>query len=336
MYGKPLTDAEIQKITRDMAKRWDVSIAAPDEPDCSTSVPVCLAGLNPACSDGSAVSCSSGESVCPAGQVAECTACAASNICPSGVSGCTHWFDAQAGSSLRGDISANYPQVSSGGDKINLWCDKASGNHATAMGSPVLRTSVINSYNAIETVDAVSSFIAQGKTTNTDFTVIAVANFDLGTSTVVGSYQKLGLGNHNRVLRTDVGTGTCYSTCSAPELCSFGHQTVPTDTNHIMSFSFNESTKKRMSVVNGKKLIDSVAMSHVPDADYRMSGIMLGETFTGFVGEVAIYNRTLSESEAAEIECGMATRWGLCASMLSGYCTGTSNPACGSASYTCP
>jgi prepilin-type N-terminal cleavage/methylation domain-containing protein len=238
--------------------------------------------------------------------------------CPYGVSGCRHWLDAQDAATR---LSSSYTSVTTNGNPVSIWCDKSpTQSHAIGLGSPTLTTSAINGYPAITMTNLTNNMIASGRGHNAyfandgEFTFYAVARPTVAVSgPFFGAYQT-NIGFWSSYPYATVMNSLCYANSGSLTSCVGSAGLISNNNNYILGGSYNgpsAATKQRLISLNGTVLTNNTDNIASNVWGQLKGGMGVGNVFTGSIGEVLTYDRSLTTAERKNVECGLATKWGI-------------------------
>ena len=233
---------------------------------------------------------------------------------PTQITGCSLWLDA-----------ADSSTVILSGVNVTQWNDK-SGNaaNATASGNGILYTqSAINSKPAI---------LLPGNSTYTFFTGTSISGtlnqaIFIVTTTISGitQYSRLlsfgGAGDYNSLGNMVVGWNSPGGVLIErngiflPSTNALVYST-PFITSSVISGTSVLGYINGTNTLTGTTTSTNFTHSQYEIGSYTASG---GYTWYGYVGEVIIYNSSISDTQRQQIEGYLAQKWGLTGSLISGH-----------------
>ena len=233
---------------------------------------------------------------------------------PTQITGCSLWLDA-----------ADSSTVILSGVNVTQWNDK-SGNaaNATASGNGLIYTqSAINSKPAI---------LLPGNTTYTFFTGTSISGtlnqaifIVITTISGITQYSRLfsfgGAGDYNSLGNMVVGWNSPGGVLIErngiflPSTNALVYST-PFITSSVISGTSVLGYINGTNTLTGTTTSTNFTHSQYEIGSYTGSG---GYTWYGYVGEVIIYNSSISDTQRQQIEGYLAQKWGLTASLISGH-----------------
>ena len=227
---------------------------------------------------------------------------------------CKLWLDAA-------DSSATSMTFSSG-NTLSLWKDKSgSNNNATAYNSPTLTQNAINGYQAISTFRSpyFRGSISITGTTYTLFTVATRSTGSFGTDTRLVSFA---VNNSSADYNTTAASIGLFAQPAAQTLGTYR-------TSWIASNAYTMDTPFVASVTytgtNGYMWFNGSNASYTGASSSGTFGItvyaianqpsLTSEFWNGYIGEVIVYNTSLSTPDRQQVEGYLAWKWGLQANL---------------------
>ena len=227
---------------------------------------------------------------------------------------CKLWLDAA-------DSSATSMTFSSG-NTLSSWKDKSgSNNNATAFNSPTLTQNAINGYQAISTFRS-PYFRGSISITGTTYTLFTVATRSTGS-----------FGSDTRLVSFAVNNSSADYNTTAASIGLFAQpaaQTLGTyRTSWIASNAYTMDAPFLASVTytgtNGFMWFNGSNASYTGASSSGTFGItvyaianqpaLTNEFWNGYIGEVIVYNTSLSTPDRQQVEGYLAWKWGLQANL---------------------
>lgn len=254
-----------------------------------------------------------------------------STFVPTSIGNCQLWLDAA-------DSSATSMTFSSG-NILSAWKDKSgSNNTATAYNSPTLTQNAINGYQAISTFRS-PYFTGSISITGTTYTLFTVATRSTGS-----------FGNDTRLVSFAVNNSSPDYNTTAASIGLFAQpaaQTLGTyRTSWIASNAYTMDAPFVASVTytgtNGYMWFNGSNASYTGTSSSGTFGItvyalanqpsLTNEFWNGYIGEVIVYNTSLSITDRQQVEGYLAWKWGLQANLPANHpyknsAPNTTNPA---------
>jgi hypothetical protein len=245
--------------------------------------------------------------------------------CPTVVTGCSYWFDAQeAGSIIKDGIGPI-----TDGDEVISWCDKSGNNrHATKLVSPKYETNSIGGHPSIKTIfndstNSYGSLLAPVANFPDGFTSIAIIK-PVGSAPTTHNFILSDYSNYpSRYNHSLVWLGYKLYTYLGNDRASNTVTDIIIGQPYIVSYSGTKNlVADHLMHFNGK----AGGFFETPNTYTNSSSfdskvpLHIGANANANIGEIVYYPRKLDEAERKQIECDMAAKWGLLASMEAGYC----------------
>ena len=235
---------------------------------------------------------------------------------PTSISGCGLWLDSVDTSSM----------TFSSGSNISQWKDKSGlNNHATGFNSPVLTTSSINGNQAIAT-NSTAYFIGPVSVTGTTLTVFCVARITILPNG--GNDQRLvSLVNGNNVDygRTD-STIALFNQGNTSTIALWrtsgpiANNAIVANTPFLAVSGYDGTNGYLWKDGSAGTLASGASSGTFAITKYGVGGgAYIGEFWSGSIGEVIIYNTSLSTSERQAVEGYLSHKWRLNSSLPSDH-----------------
>ncbi len=232
----------------------------------------------------------------------------------AGVLGLKLWLDAQDTTTLYSNSNCTTAGVPANGGTLGCWKDKSgNSNNAVATDKPTYVTSAFNSKPAIR--------FASTNYMNTNLSAIANSNYSI--LAVVQRRSDVGnnyfIGNKFSVCDTNCGLHLGYLTSTRVRLDQINNgltETIPAYTSPIPSLFaawFDSSSGHYINIDNGtitKSNTEKTALITTADA-WIGRGYMAAAQFNGDIGEIMVYNTSLSNTSRQDIQDYLVNKWGL-------------------------
>ena len=237
---------------------------------------------------------------------------------PTQISGCRLWLDSQDNSTF----------TFSSGSNIATWLDKSGvGNNATGVSSPVLTANLINGRQAIATATGpyfTGSISITGNTVTTFAVALTTASLPLG-----GSDQRLvSLVSGGGVdYGTQDGTIALFNQGNSSWIGTWRVSGPIANSGITQNVAFLACSKydgtNGFLWKNGSpgSIASSASSGNFSVTKYGIGNLAnpTSEFWRGYIGEVIIYNTSLSDTDRRNVEGYLAQKWGLTASLIAGH-----------------
>ena len=227
---------------------------------------------------------------------------------PTSISGCGLWLDSVDTSSM----------TFSSGSNISQWKDKSGlNNHATGFNSPVLTTNNINGNQAIAT-NSTAYFIGPVSVTGTTLTVFCVARITI-LPNGANDQRLVSLVNGNSVDygRTD-STIALFNQGNTSTIALWrtsgpiANNAIVANTPFLAVSGYDGTNGYLWKDGSAGTLASGVSSGTFAITKYGVGGgAYIGEFWSGSIGEVIIYNTSLSTSERQAVEGYLSHKWRL-------------------------
>ena len=231
---------------------------------------------------------------------------------PSRISGLQLWLDATKG--LFDATSGGNP-VTTDGATIARWEDQSSSGYhvtqATSANRPVLKTGIKNNKNVVRfdgTNDALisASISSDNLPKLTAFFVVSAAGGGGGNA---GRFIERGTGSFNVFMFS--GTGPSM-------ICGGGQLTagsVSLSTFNLISSRWTGGAGLGTTIIRTNKSLagtgNTSSTPNVANTTYQIGNrTALDRTFNGDVGEIIIYNESLTDAQIDQVESYLYSKWG--------------------------
>ena len=232
---------------------------------------------------------------------------------PSRISGLQLWLDATKG--LFDATSGGNP-VTTDGATIARWEDQSSSGYnvlqATLANRPILKTGIKNNKNVVRfdgTNDALisASISSDNLPKLTAFFVVSAAGGGGGNA---GRFIERGTGSFNVFMFS--GTGPSM-------ICGGGQLTagsVSLSTFNLISSRWVGGAGSGTTIIRTNKSLAGTGFTsstpNVANTTYQIGNrTALDRTFNGDVGEIIIYNESLTDAQIDQVESYLYSKWGL-------------------------
>jgi len=234
---------------------------------------------------------------------------------PTSITGNVLWLDAADRTSF----------TFSSGNNISQWKDKSGlNNHATSYNTPVLTASAINTYQAVAT-PSTQYFLGSTSITGTTFTAFSVAQTTRAQPNIATDQRLVSLADATNADYADIrfaiglfnqGSSATISTYrGGPIAGSTIAQNTPFQAvskyDGTNGFIWKDGVSGGSSASSGTFAITKYSIGNQANPT--------GEYWNGAIGEVLIYNVSLTDTQRQKIEGYLAWKWGLQGSLPAGH-----------------
>ena len=228
---------------------------------------------------------------------------------PLSIQGCTLWLDAADGSTITSTTNV-----------VSTWADKSGkGYNFTGYSSPYTNTKTINGLNVIDLNTNVTSYLTNASIPmGTNYSIFAVG---YTTDYTNGPMLLSGYVNTNMYFGVNGGSYACITgdgsgNWNTPYVNS---PSVVISQNTLMEMTFNNTVNGLIPYTNGTAQTTKYSPLTYPSKSftglavgtYLVGGVGQGQYWKGYVGEIIVYNRVLSDTERQYIEGYLAWKWAL-------------------------
>ena len=237
---------------------------------------------------------------------------------PSNITGCCLWLDSQDNSTF----------TFSSGSNIATWLDKSGvGNNATGVNSPVLTANLINGKQAVATANS-PYFTGPLSITGATVTTFAVA-VTTATLPLTGSDQRLvTFANTTNVDygRTD-GAIALFNQSGSSRITTWrvagniGTSDITTNVPFIACSKYDGTNGFLWNNGSPGSIASSASSGNFNVTKYGIGNQAnpTSEFWRGYIGEIIVYNTSLSDTDRRNVEGYLAQKWGLTASLIAGH-----------------
>jgi hypothetical protein len=225
----------------------------------------------------------------------------ASGFNPKSIAGLSLWLDASDASTLRQNSDGSVAATAHG-DPVGYWGDKSGNNCQLIQATAGLRGQVFTSSGRTRvdipaTLNAGFSS-ATSPTTSSSATVIQAARFQGG------------FGNWLTILR---GDGSAFFDAASSGVAISPSLTAGSPSYFAQGLPVTATRAALYSALNEANAVFSVTGINLSSwsGGWRYYNFGSSFQFTGEVGEVLVYNRTLTTAERTSIERYLAAKWGI-------------------------
>lgn len=229
---------------------------------------------------------------------------------PVDISGCQLWLDAADSSS-----------ITLSGSNVTAWVDKSgNGNNTTIRGIPTLATVSGNKYINLTSGSAGfnGSISITGNTVSTFAVIIIPAN-------ATNAARIVSLGNTADLDYNSISRVILYLPFSA-DIRTYRNGIIATISN-TASTTIPRIVAAVYDNTNGYVYLNGNSSSGASNGTFAISAYGVGinarytdgEYFTGYVGEVIVYNTAVTNSQRIQIEAYLAQKWNISSSMPTGH-----------------
>lgn len=223
---------------------------------------------------------------------------------PQTISGLQAWYDAQNSSSI---------------DQTNFIWKDISGNGRNATGGvwPTITTNAINNHSAFK-FDGAGNYLTIDLTylANSDYTVVAV------DARLIGGLSHYFLSNNQTSPPSNSTISLGYRTATEATFGQFNNilgATIATystqiNRNHIFRFGSSPGKDYHINGANQSLAGSGTAQNQfqglVSCINGQIGRYLSGNYYNGYVGEIIIYNRRLTDAEIAQLQSYINNKWG--------------------------
>lgn len=240
---------------------------------------------------------------------------------PLDIGGCVGWWDATDTSTMFQNTNGTSP-VTTDGQLVGSWVDKATGKVATAPGNnnrPTYRTSVVNNKSSLlfDGWDDYFSVLNMPSQTNETVFIVTRANFqESKTHVLIGDQNPTGYGI---TLYTSAAVNRIRGSYGGytPGLTGFiydmpGNSNIDPVLICARRNSSGASLREAGTDIQSSTTQFTLAYRYMgADPGTASVGTASNNVLNGHICEIIIYSSDLSDSDRAKVESYLATKWGI-------------------------
>jgi hypothetical protein len=243
---------------------------------------------------------------------------------PTTIAGCQLWLD--------GTDPAGNRIVPANGATISTWTDKSgAGNSATGGTAVTYNTTGINNSPVLSFSGTPSYFNSTDLYSNRSFSVFLVSRRQAANNSIqalIGGTTTAN--NQNMIILYKGNTSIGFAFYGSDLDATIPAYTGSTSTEPAFLFAFTYTPGSRIISVNGTVgASDAYATNLTAALGERIgtwAGAGTGNSFSGFIGEILVYNAVPTTTSRQSVEGYLAWKWGLVSSLPSNHPYKTSVP----------